>query len=676
MRKPGWFALATMVVSLFTQPGVSPARTDARTEAGAPFTFMVTADQRGYSGPGTYDTPEYYRGACEAMAALGVGAFMVSPGDIDPPGDVNWTMEQTIGPGYLWYPVVGNHESETPSDMDWLRAHNLNGDTLPNIVNVGPVGSEETTYSFDYEDAHFVVLNQYFNGISDTGSNGDVVDALFTWLEDDLNSTGKRYTFVLGHEPAYPQPDEDYGRARHVGDSLDQHPVNRDRFWNLLRERRVTAYLCGHTHGYSAVKIDGVWQVDAGHARGAGDTGAPSTFVRMDIDEDGASFETYRDTHNGIYDYTDIVHTGVLAYSDFSEETLTFQDGVSPDSSYTGTRDTSIKSDAPDTNFGSSGNLEADGEPDYATIIQWDIASIPAGSTVTYASVTLAVTNNSGGQGYELYEMKRDWVEEEANWGAYSLGNPWQTAGADGPDDRGTTALGKAATSDEGLFVFALNADGIALVQSWIDDPAGNHGLILLDYGNTDGLDFESREAVSIENRPKLSIEIATHIALTALGTIPLGPGIQINWETASEIDNAGFNIWRSDVRNGIYTKINTTIIPAEGGAGIGAVYDYVDEDAASGATYYYKLEAVDVPGDGRFFGPVSETAAQAWGASPAQASTPGQISRGGSNIVNSLSMILPVTVFFLAWKGVRRRRRKPKYMPSFNDVSEGYCEE
>jgi len=650
-----------MIALFSTQTDICPAQAAVQPEVNDPFTFIVTADQRSYSGPGVYDTSDYYRGACEAIATLGGGAFMASPGDIDPPDGVKWTMEQTIGTEYLWYPVVGNHESETPSDMDWLRTHNLNGDTLPYIVNVGPAGSEETTYSFDYENAHFVVLNQYFNGISDTGGNGDVVNALFTWLEDDLNATDKRYIFVLGHEPAYPQPDEDTGRARHVGDSLDQHPTNRDRFWNLLRETRVVAYLCGHTHGYSAVKIDGVWQIDAGHARGAGDTGAPSTFIRMGIDGDGVFFETYRDIHNGIYDYTDIVHAGMLAYSDFSEEIFAFQDGVSPVASYTGTRDTSIKSDAPDTSFGSSALLEVDGEPDYATIFKWDIDTIPAGSTVTYASVTLHVTNNSNGQSYELVEMKRDWVESEATWDEYSLGNTWQTGGADGLDDRGTTVLGTAASSDEGLFVFNLNADGIALIQSWIDNPSGNHGLILLDYGNTDGLDVESREAVSVEKRPKLTIETETHIVLTTLGAAPYGPGIKVNWETASEMDNAGFNIWRSEARNGTYTKINTAMIPSVGGGGIGAVYEYEDVDVAAGVTYYYKLEAEDIPGVGRFFGPVSETTSQAWGPAPAQATTTGHISRNGSGLVNSLSMIVPVMAFFLVWKGVRRRRKKSK---------------
>jgi hypothetical protein len=265
------------------------------------FSFAITADIRIYAGPGSYDTAQFFRGATEAIASLGSGAIMISPGDIDPPAGVQWTIRQYLGENYLWYPVVGNHEAETSEDMKWLRAYDYdpNGSTPPNVVNVGPAACEETTYSFDYGNSHFVILNEYCDGTSDTGTDGDVVDALYDWLVADLNATDQTHIFVFGHEPAYPQPDADNGRERHMLDSLNQHPGNRDRFWNLLREKEVAAYICGHTHNYSAVEIDGVWQLDAGHARGRGDTGARSTFILVHVNFGFVTFETYRDDANG-----------------------------------------------------------------------------------------------------------------------------------------------------------------------------------------------------------------------------------------------------------------------------------------------------------------------------------------------------------------------------------------
>lgn len=281
-----------------------------------PFSFAVACDMRQYSGDGSYDGPSYFRGVCEAIAGIDPGAFMVSPGDCDPPGDARWTLDEVLGEAYMWYPVVGNHEAETPSDMEYLRTYDYeaNGMALPNVVDSGPSGSEWTTYSFDYANAHFVVLNEYYDGTSDTGTDGDVVDELYAWLAADLAATTKEHIFVFGHEPAYPQPDADNGRERHMSDSLNKYAAHRDRFWDLLAAHDVVAYVNGHTHNYSAVKIGGVWQIDVGHCRGAGDTGAPSTFVLFHVDGPTVEFVAYRDEHDGVYDYDDILHQGVLRH--------------------------------------------------------------------------------------------------------------------------------------------------------------------------------------------------------------------------------------------------------------------------------------------------------------------------------------------------------------------------
>lgn len=302
----GWRCYQTLfkyIVLIFT---LLPNQLNA-----ASFSFVVTADMRNFAGSGKYDNKEYFKGVCEAIAKTGSGAFMIIPGDLDPPEKVQWTIEQYIGKSYVWYPAAGNHEAETPEDMAWLREYNKNGNSLPHIVNIGPAGCKETTYSFDYENAHFAVINQYYDGQSDIGTDGDMVDELYDWLAADLAATTKRQIFVIGHEPAYAQADEDNGRERHIGDSMDQYPPRRDRFWNLLRKSGVVAYICGHTHNFSAVNMYGVWQIDVGHARGKGDTGSPSTFVIIQVEGDkfeDIKFTAYRDNHDGVYDYDEIIH--------------------------------------------------------------------------------------------------------------------------------------------------------------------------------------------------------------------------------------------------------------------------------------------------------------------------------------------------------------------------------
>lgn len=70
---------------------------------------------------------------------------------------------------------------------------------------------------------------------------------------------------------------------------------------------------------------------------------------------------------------------------------------------------------------------------------------------------------------------------------------------------------------------------------------------------------------------------------------------VTLSWETATEVDNAGFNLYRAKYKNGKYKKINDALIPAQGNTVSGASYSYVDTPGKG--TFYYKLEDVDYYG-------------------------------------------------------------------------------
>src|SRR5574341_2123441 len=182
--------------------------------------------------------------------------------------------------------------------------------------------------------------------------------------------------------------------------------------------------------------------------------------------------------------------------------TVSFQDGVG---GYTGTRDTKLLSGSPTTNYGTATGLEIDGSPDNSSLVSWDLTSIPSGSIIQSVDITVNVTNTST-EVYEFYEMKRPWVEGAATWNQYASGLSWQVAGADGSGDRGSTVLGALTSSITGLQTISLNASGVAMVQSWVDNPSSNHGFIILDYNNSNGLDFSSREKGTASLRPKLTV--------------------------------------------------------------------------------------------------------------------------------------------------------------------------
>ncbi|HQT95249.1 MAG TPA: hypothetical protein PK435_11490, partial [Thermoanaerobaculaceae bacterium] len=138
-----------------------------------PLSFLVAADMRQYAGS-KYSGPDYFLGAAEAMRATGPAAFLVIPGDLEPPEPVAEVIRTVFGVGFPFYPAVGNHDTNRKEYIAYLRGLNTGGTSLPHVVRKGPPGAVETMYAFEFGDVHVAVINEYYDGVSDTGSNGDV----------------------------------------------------------------------------------------------------------------------------------------------------------------------------------------------------------------------------------------------------------------------------------------------------------------------------------------------------------------------------------------------------------------------------------------------------------------------------------------------------------------------
>ena len=73
---------------------------------------------------------------------------------------------------------------------------------------------------------------------------------------------------------------------------------------------------------------------------------------------------------------------------------------------------------------------------------------------------------------------------------------------------------------------------------------------------------------------------------------------IVIRWTTESELNNAGFNIYRSDTSTGEFTKVNEQMIQGNGTTGERSTYKWVDTTAKPNAVYYYQIEDVSFAGE------------------------------------------------------------------------------
>ena len=144
-------------------------------------------------------------------------------------------------------------------------------------------------------------------------------------------------------------------------------------------------------------------------------------------------------------------------------------------------------------------------------------------------------------------------------------------------------------------------------------------------------------------------IETPTAVKLASFSATPVEGGIEVTWETATELDNLGFNLYRSTTPQGPFDQLNDTLIPTQNpGQVLGATYTWLDEGVASGGTYYYLLEDVDINGVITSHGPVSASMQ-----SPTTVSLTGFAAYG-----STLSTLALVAVGGLGVRTLKRRKK------------------
>lgn len=262
---------------------------------------------------------------------------------------------------FPYFVALGNHDVDAylsmppPAKYDYWSNHvgpRLTGALLgARNFRWGPdLGHDaRTTYSFDYKNTHFVVLNQYHGDpkYPTPEPKGCLREPLIEWLAADLAGTDRPLRFVFGHEAAWPycSAEPGYGgehcppgspdhqdppyRPRphgvlktwpepfgaHWGGSLDS-PLcpagSRDAFWKLLVRHRVVAHFVGHSHAYSSRLADaggrsrkrapaygkegaaydvadGTFEIDSGRVHNS----AGAVYVLTTVRDDVVTFEAY-----------------------------------------------------------------------------------------------------------------------------------------------------------------------------------------------------------------------------------------------------------------------------------------------------------------------------------------------------------------------------------------------
>jgi len=81
---------------------------------------------------------------------------------------------------------------------------------------------------------------------------------------------------------------------------------------------------------------------------------------------------------------------------------------------------------------------------------------------------------------------------------------------------------------------------------------------------------------------------------------------VLVAWETASELDTVGFNVWRGERSRGPSERVNAVLVPAKSLGGItGGRYLVTDPLTGPSTGTYYWLEEVERTGKTNLYGPV-----------------------------------------------------------------------
>ena len=136
----------------------------------------------------------------------------------------------------------GSQTSNPGAETVWLTEMQafIAGNNGPGIGGPDHLQSDQSqlSYSFDFHDSHFVLLN--------TDPFGAVGTVPINWIHQDLAAAASvpslKHTFVMGHKQAFTPADSNSEQT------LDSNPDLRNQFWDELNNAHVSYYLVAHAH--------------------------------------------------------------------------------------------------------------------------------------------------------------------------------------------------------------------------------------------------------------------------------------------------------------------------------------------------------------------------------------------------------------------------------------------
>lgn len=213
------------------------------------FTFIAISDNQGRTWGGSTSQDKGYKytyaAVGEAFEEHPDAAFMVNIGDITEQAfkleQWNWYFKalQNYATRVPHFAAIGNHDTESRDSNNYFSLHFNHPDNGANALDPEIAGNvtneqsqvlvanpEETIYSFNYDNTHFVVLNSGTCLGFPPEDDKLILNAQREWLIADLEANrDAKWTVVIVHEANYHRYGGDYNMAV-LSDVIESYGVD------------------------------------------------------------------------------------------------------------------------------------------------------------------------------------------------------------------------------------------------------------------------------------------------------------------------------------------------------------------------------------------------------------------------------------------------------------------
>ena len=158
----------------------------------------------------------------------------------------------------------------------------------------------------------------------------------------------------------------------------------------------------------------------------------------------------------------------------------------------------------------------------------------------------------------------------------------------------GVTTVGDAGTGEGDYFIHVYGDDPNTPEDEGAEDGDTITFFINKDFSCEPTGTFSSGSSIELDlHAPDYSLPVT----LSAFSAMMMKDKVVVQWQTQTEQGNLGWDVYRSETKDGKYTKVNATRIAGAGTSAEPHTYQFVDEHIEPGNVYFYYLENIDFQG-------------------------------------------------------------------------------